>query len=68
MRAIVASKKHARWLSRGPTVCALAAPPPIDGCHIVADAGLENNPDRARREAASAASAGWAESFDKQPS
>ena len=43
-----------------PTGCALAAPPPIDGNHIVADTGAENAYDLARREAASAASACWA--------
>jgi hypothetical protein len=45
--------------ARSPTGCALAAPPPIDGNTIVADTRLENNPDLARREAASAASACW---------
>ena len=25
----------------GPTGCALAAPPPIDGCHIVTETGAE---------------------------
>ena len=54
------SKRHMCLMSCQLTGCALAAPPLIDGKHIVADTNTENNPDLARREAASAASACWA--------
>ncbi len=30
-----------RMMGRRPTGCALAAPPLIDGCHIVAESGAE---------------------------